>query len=181
MYHIRALPSFTSYGRICNMKSCEWLPTSRYGKTCGPTKQSPINLYPHITVKLLLVSRTDYTMRIILFPLVLVVNIVTFISTIDGVRIGNWIYWHLLQLTINSYLQAIQRCRRFTKFIVHRYTRTTILSLRQSYPGNGIKTVSLWLNPQITPSFQRLASNSSSTTNFPWLYSVVFPWFLTLY
>jgi hypothetical protein len=30
--------------------------------------------------------------------------------------------------------------------MVHRYTRTRILSLHWSSPGNGIKTVSLWLN-----------------------------------
>jgi hypothetical protein len=34
--------------------------------------------------------------------------------------------------------------------IVHRYTCIRILSLRYLYPGNGIKTVLLWLNFLIT-------------------------------
>jgi hypothetical protein len=39
---------------------------------------------PHINAELLLVSRMDYTMRIRLFPLVLVVNIDAAVSTETG-------------------------------------------------------------------------------------------------
>jgi hypothetical protein len=42
-----------------------------------------------------------------------------------------------------SGLQAIQRYRYSAHFPVHRFTRTKILSLHQSYPGNGYITVSL--------------------------------------
>jgi hypothetical protein len=46
-------------------------------------------------------------------------------------NIGFWIAWLdlLTPCTINSNFQSIQRYRWFTKFTVHRYTRTRILSL----------------------------------------------------
>jgi hypothetical protein len=46
---------------------------------------------------------------------------------------------------------------------------TRILSLHQSYPGNGIKSLTVTKSSNHTLSLLRLASNSSSTTNFPWL------------
>jgi hypothetical protein len=65
---------------------------------------------------------------------------------IERVRIGQL---DLLTLyTHNFGLQAIQHYRWCTHFTVHLYTRTTVLSLHKSYPGNGFITVSLSL--QIT-------------------------------
>jgi hypothetical protein len=91
--------------------------------------------------------------------------------TIDGVRTGNWIYWHLIQST-RTYKQY--SADWFTQFAVHRYTRTRLLSLHQSYPGNGIKnSLTVTTSSNHTLSLHRLTSNSSSTTNFPCLHSVV--------
>jgi hypothetical protein len=59
-----------------------------------------------------------------------------------GFGLDDWIYWHLIH-SHNSGLQATQRCRWSTFFAVHRYTKTRVLSLHQSYPGNGFITVSL--------------------------------------
>jgi hypothetical protein len=89
--------------------------------------------------------------------------------TVDWVFIG-WLDL-LTPYTINSYLQAIERCRWFTHFKVPRYTRTRNLNIQWSYPSNGIKTVSLLLrkSSNYPLTLQGLTSNSSSTTNFPWL------------
>jgi hypothetical protein len=63
---------------------------------------------------------------------------------------GFWIVWLdlLTPYTQYSELQAIQRYRWSTHFTVHPCARTRVLSLHQSYPGNGFITVSLSL--QIT-------------------------------
>jgi hypothetical protein len=50
--------------------------------------------------------------------------------------------WIFCTLYISG-LQAIQRYCYSTQFPVHCCTRTRILSLHQSYPGNGFITVSL--------------------------------------
>jgi hypothetical protein len=63
---------------------------------------------------------------------------------------GFWIGWLdlLTPYTQYSELQAITALSLFPHFTVHRYTRTRVLSLHQTYPGNGFITVSLYL--QIT-------------------------------
>jgi hypothetical protein len=75
------------------------------------------------------------------------------VSCVKGVRDlqdGFWIGWLdlLTPYSHNSGLQAIQRFRCSTHFTVRRCTRTRILSLHWSYPGNGFITLPLLL--QIT-------------------------------
>jgi hypothetical protein len=60
--------------------------------------------------------------------------------------LDDWIY--LTPYSHNSEVQAIQRYCYSIHFTVHRYTRTRILSLHKSYPGNVFITVPLSL--QIT-------------------------------
>jgi hypothetical protein len=64
-------------------------------------------------------------------------------------RVLDWMIGFIDTLYIhNSGLQALQSYRCSTHFAIHRYTRTKVLSLRQSYSGNGFITVALSL--QIT-------------------------------
>jgi hypothetical protein len=58
-------------------------------------------------------------------------------------RLDDWIYFTLY--IHNSGLQVIQWYHSSTHFSVHRYTRTRVLSLHLSYPGNGFITISLSL------------------------------------
>jgi hypothetical protein len=64
-----------------------------------------------------------------------------------------------------SELQVIQRYRWSTHFTVHSYTRTRILSLHKSYPGNGFITVSLSLQIKREDFFSQpnLQSTNCST------------------
>jgi hypothetical protein len=81
--------------------------------------------------------------------------------------LDDWIYCTLY--THNSGVQVIQRYRWSTHFTVHLWTRTTVLSLHQPYPGHGLITVSLSL--QISHgvflsqsnSFLAISSQSLST------------------
>jgi hypothetical protein len=59
-----------------------------------------------------------------------------------GFGLDDWIYCNLYIYTIRVYRQ-LQRYRYSTHFPVHSYTRTRVLSLHLSYPGNGFITVSL--------------------------------------
>jgi hypothetical protein len=64
----------------------------------------------------------------------------------SGFGLDDWIYWHLIRTT-RDYRQY-SAISVNTHFAVHRSTRTRILSLHQSSPGNGFIVVSLSL--QIT-------------------------------
>jgi hypothetical protein len=61
-----------------------------------------------------------------------------------GFGLNGWIYWILEIHTTRDYRQ-LQRYRYSIQFPVHRYTRTRILSLHYSYPGNGFIADSLSL------------------------------------
>jgi hypothetical protein len=69
----------------------------------------------------------------------------------------------------NSGLQAIQRPLYSSHFTVHRYTRTSVLCLHESYPGNGFITVllSLQITHEVffspTNSLVAISSQSPST------------------
>jgi hypothetical protein len=63
--------------------------------------------------------------------------------TIDYSGLNDWIYWHLIHTTRNC--RQLQRYRYSTHFTVHSFTRTRVLSLHYSYPGNGFISVSLSL------------------------------------
>jgi hypothetical protein len=99
--------------------------------------------------------------------------------TIDGVSIG-WLDL-LTSYTINSYLQAIQRYRWCTQLTVHRYTRTRILSLHWSYPDNGIKTVSLWLNLLIKSQSHITTDGQSVSKSWCWAPSGLMTRYLLLF
>jgi hypothetical protein len=86
----------------------------------------------------------------------------------DGVL--DWMIGFIAPYTPNSGLQAVQRYRWRTRITVHRYTRTRVLSLLQSYPGNGIITVppSLQITYEVflsqSKSFLAIACQSPSTS-----------------
>jgi hypothetical protein len=71
------------------------------------------------------------------------------------IGLDDWIYC----TTFTQLGTTIQRCRYSTRFTVHRYTRTRVLSLHYSYPSNGFITVSLAL--QLTHEALFSSPNSS--------------------
>jgi hypothetical protein len=78
--------------------------------------------------------------------------------------------WHIKH-SHSSGLQTIQRYRYSTQFPVRCCTRTNVLSLHLSYPGNGFITVSLWLQIKHEVffshpnSFLAISSQSTSTAD----------------